>query len=194
MTKKNKILVTSLGACIALTAAWMLWAKDNSSIKTREEKAKQVSENYSLDKGKDQVVQNQEKPPQISKYEERLTDIEVDLTYLEDFIGRGKQFILKRQIQSLIDGATSVICLEYQRSVPDDMRMEFFFLCDTGEILKGYYNYHTRETSVECTDLSEGDVWAMQEKEKTALEKEENKAVEGNEVEELPPQESESDT
>lgn len=119
-----------------------------------------------------QSDQSKEEPQTKSKYEETVAEIEMDLTYLSDFIGRGKQFILKRQIQMLAEGASSVTCLEYQRSVPEDMRMEFFFLLDTGAILKGYYSYHTREMSVERTDLVEEDVWQLQEEEKQRLEQE----------------------
>ena len=122
-----------------------------------------------------------------SKYEIDVTDLQMELSYIEDFIGKGKQFILKRQIQALGTEAKSVRCLEYERSVPEDMRMELFFLLDTGEIIQGYYNYNTRETTVERSTLTEDDVWALKEAEEQALklEAEERERVKAEEEKKL---------
>lgn len=115
-------------------------------------------------------ISEREEEPQTevkSRYEEDGAEkMEIDLSYLDNFLGRGKQFVIKRQILQQVGGqAASASCLEYQTGDPDGMRTEFYILLDTGRILIGRYDFASGTSSVEQTDLTEEDVWNKKEEE-----------------------------
>lgn len=117
---------------------------------------------------------------QGSKYnQDESRQMTVDISYLSNFLGEGKQFILKRQIQQLVGGeAKTAACLSYTRSDPEGMRLEFFLLLDTEEILKGSYGFQNGKTQVERSDLTEADVWALKEEEEAKIKREQEAAEE----------------
>lgn len=184
MRKRYKMMLVLIGGCVLMTGVFFLKGSRSTKIQ-QDEDAGGRSLEYQMAEGTGQSISPdsqsgyagqaaQEETVAAKSIYEREADKELvmDLAYIEDFISRGKQFILKRQIRAAAGDAASVKCLEYQVSDPDDMRMEFFLLLNTGEVLKGYYSYYTAETSVEKSDLTEAAVYQMMEEEKQALEAE----------------------
>lgn len=188
MRKRFKIMLLLIGGCMLMTGVFLLKGSRNTVTHTEKGDGSQSREYQMVDGTGQSISQGgpseyegeaaQEETPVIqSKYELAADkELTMDLSYIADFISRGKQFILKRQIRAVAGEASEVKCLEYQISDPEDMRMEFFLLLNTGEVLRGYYSYYTAETSVEKSDLTEEAVYQMMEEEKQMLEAERKKA------------------
>lgn len=184
MKRKYKVLLAALLLCFAVIGFQMVgqWGKKPEPSGNMAVGVVQ-RDNRPLDTGQGESsisTQAAAAPQAEGKYnQEESRKMDVDTGYLSNFLGEGKRFILKKQIQQLAGGrAASAACLPYTRSDPEEMRLEFYILLDTGEILQGYYGFQSAKIQVQESSLSEEDVWALQEEEEAKLEREREEAEE----------------
>lgn len=184
MRRKHKVFLVLLAACIISVGFRMLRPKEQAretQVPARAEEIRTMAK-----RGPDAgtapagTETREEAETQGYKYnQDTEREMDVDTSYLSNFLGEGKQFILKKQIQQLAgEKAESADCLPYTRSDPDGMRLEFYILLDTGGILQGFYDFRNGKTAVQESELTEEDVWDLQAEEEEWMKQEEQKAEE----------------
>lgn len=187
MKRKQKVMLAALLLCFGVIGYMMFFRQGNQPAESGEGKTNVLArQSYPRDSNASETVTSQGGPgtsalqTEGSKYnQDKSKEMTVDTSYLSNFLGDGKQFILKRQIQQLVGGeAKTAACLPYTRSDPEGMRQEFYILLDTGGILQGFYGFQSGKTQVEVSDLTEEDVWALQEEDEAQLKREQEEAEE----------------
>lgn len=187
MKRKQKVFLVLLAVCVIAVGFRMLQPQGQAweaqtPTQAEEIKTLQKSKN-SPDTGTSMIghTEAQEETETLGyKYnQDAARKMDIDISYLSNFLGEGKQFILKKQIQQLAgEGARSADCLPYTRSDADGMRLEFYIFLDTGDILQGSYDFQNGKTSVQESGLTEEDVWGLKAEEEEWMRQEEEKAEE----------------
>lgn len=175
MRRRQKIILGIIVISVVTTVLSHMWMKRNTldiTEDTYEEQSERAVSSVTSTQTQSEI--NVDQMPEKSKYEKSSTnEISVDFTYLDNFLGAGKQFILQMQLQQLLgDEINSARCLEYQKIDQEGTQTEFYILLNTGQIVKVLYSFRSDRFTTELTQLQEQDVWEMKEAEERALESE----------------------
>jgi len=115
----------------------------------------------------------------VKESETEREEIEFHISVLESFMDKPKIRVVKEQIINILPtGIKKVTCMDYQKASQKDMNVVCYLLLDNGQVAEMTYSFVHGTSTVELSDLTEGEVKAMQEAEIKATRESEEKARE----------------